>query len=217
MRVGTRILVQNVGPDEPFGGGVPGVDFQPSDAKTTGQVMQFNVVDRVGTDTTTAPGSLVLPPLPTLGASSKTRQVSLNELVSKLDPTILDGPAEARLGTLSFDANGAPVGTPLMWMERVTETPALGTTETWEIYNFTEDAHPIHIHLVQFQVVERQAADGTVRGPETWESGYKDTLVAYPGEITRFRAKFDKRGRYVWHCHILEHEDNEMMRPYVVG
>ena len=80
-------------------------------------------------------------------------------------------------------------------------------------------------HLVQFEVVNRQAFDtatgqpvGVPRPPEPWESGTKDTLVVYPGEIARLKAHFDLRGRYVWHCHILSHEDNEMMRPVeVVG
>ncbi len=80
--------------------------------------------------------------------------------------------------------------------------------------NFTEGAHPIHIHEVQFQVVNRQPIGrGGPRRPERWESGYKDIVIAYPGEITRVKAKFDLPGLYVWHCHIVEHEDNEMMRP----
>jgi FtsP/CotA-like multicopper oxidase with cupredoxin domain len=87
-----------------------------------------------------------------------------------------------------------------------------------KIYNFTEDAHPIHIHEVQFQVVDRQPIAGApARPPESWETGLKDTVIAYPGEITRVRALFDLPGLYVWHCHIVEHEDNEMMRPYSIG
>ena len=105
----------------------------------------------------------------------------------------------------------------------------MGATEVWEIYNYTMDAHPIHIHLVQFQVVDRQGLFvdgddntlaipvGTARPPEVWETGFKDTVIAYPGEVTRVKARFDYQGLYVWHCHILEHEDNEMMRPYCVG
>jgi FtsP/CotA-like multicopper oxidase with cupredoxin domain len=58
---------------------------------------------------------------------------------------------------------------------------------------------------------------GPVRPPERWETGLKDTVIAYPGEITRVRATFDLPGLYVWHCHIVEHEDNEMMRPLFVG
>jgi FtsP/CotA-like multicopper oxidase with cupredoxin domain len=53
--------------------------------------------------------------------------------------------------------------------------------------------------------------------PQPWELGFKDTVIAYPGEITRVKALFDIAGLYVWHCHIVEHEDNEMMRPYVVS
>ena len=63
--------------------------------------------------------------------------------------------------------------------------------------------------MVQFEVVERQDAAGNVRAPESWETGTKDTVVAYPDEITRVKATFDHAGQFVWHCHILEHEDNE--------
>jgi FtsP/CotA-like multicopper oxidase with cupredoxin domain len=147
---------------------------------------------------------------------------------SKLDATRLPdgvtlaefGPAMAQLGT--FDpATGVP--TPMAWMGTVTEEPVLGTSEVWEFYNFTADAHPIHIHLVQFQVVDREALDpvtnlpaGEPRPPEAWETGFKDTVIAYPGEVTRVQATFDRVGTYVWHCHIVEHEDNEMMRPFRV-
>jgi bilirubin oxidase len=93
----------------------------------------------------------------------------------------------------------------------------VGATEMWELYNFTEDAHPIHIHEILFQVVERQPFGGAKRGPEAWETGRKDTVIAYPGEITRLKATFDRAGLFVWHCHIVEHEDHEMMRPYRIG
>ncbi len=102
----------------------------------------------------------------------------------------------------------------------VTENPTVGDTEDWDIYNFTEDAHPIHLHLVRFQVINRRLFDGTPspKGSiQPWETGYKDTFISYPGEIARIRATFDIAGLYVWHCHIVEHEDNEMMRPYVVS
>jgi FtsP/CotA-like multicopper oxidase with cupredoxin domain len=53
---------------------------------------------------------------------------------------------------------------------------------------------------------------------QAWETNvFKDTVIAYPGEITTIRSHFDVAGLYVWHCHIVEHEDNEMMRPYFVG
>jgi len=119
---------------------------------------------------------------------------------------------------------------PMLWDEPTTDNPQLGATETWEFHNFTADAHPIHIHEVQFRVVDRQALAsdeegmaiqpaslvGDPRPPEAWEAGYKDTVIAYPGEVTRVQATFDLPGRFVWHCHILEHEDNEMMRPFDV-
>jgi bilirubin oxidase len=208
---GTEIVLQNVGPDEPFGGGVPRADFRVADRNTTGQVMQFRVVPMTGADISTPPEQLVLPAFMALGPASNTRQVSLNEESSKFPG--FDGPVEAELGTL--DSTGNPVL--LGWGKPITENPALGTTEIWEIHNFTEDAHPIHIHEVQFQVIDRQLIGGTSRPPEPNETGYKDTVIAYPGEITRVKALFDLPGLYVWHCHIVEHEDNEMMRPYFIG
>jgi bilirubin oxidase len=208
---GTELFLINEGPDEPFGGGVPGTDFDPADPVTTGQVMQFRVVPLTAADTSTPPDLLGLPAFVGLGPASNTRQVSLNEEPSKFPG--FDGPVEAELGTL--DGAGNPVH--LGWDKPITENPALGATEVWEIHNFTEDAHPIHIHEVQFQVVDRQPFDGAARPPESWETGFKDSVIAYPGEITRIKATFDLPGLYVWHCHIVEHEDNEMMRPYFIG
>ena len=83
MAPGTTIKLLNLGPDEPFGGGEPGVDFQPSDPATTGQVMEFRVVPLTGPDTSTPPLGLVLPKRKPLGAETDTRQVSLNELISE--------------------------------------------------------------------------------------------------------------------------------------
>jgi spore coat protein A len=127
------------------------------------------------------------------------------------------GPKEALLGTV--DATG--MGMPMMWADKVTENPAVGATEQWDIHNNTEDAHPVHVHLVQFKVLGRKLAvvDPTLTAHPVAadEAGWKDTVIAYPGEITSVAAKFDIEGLYVWHCHILEHEDNEMMRPYCVG
>ena len=105
-------------------------------------------------------------------------------------------------------------------MVNVTENPTVGNTEEWNIYNFTADAHPIHLHLVRFQVVSRTTIPGktsTPVGVMPWEEGFKDTVIAYKDEITTVRAKFDIPGLYVWHCHIVEHEDNEMMRPFFVS
>jgi spore coat protein A len=109
----------------------------------------------------------------------------------------------------------------------------LNDVEVWSVYNGTEDAHPIHLHLVAFQILDRQKfkADqdpdngalsninhiGKPKPALAQEDGWKDTAIMYPGEVTRVIAKFDREGRYVWHCHILSHEDHEMMRPYYVG
>ncbi|HET6666260.1 MAG TPA: multicopper oxidase domain-containing protein, partial [Intrasporangium sp.] len=134
---------------------------------------------------------------------------------------------EALLGHV--DAAGEPVHE--MWDHEVTDNPSVGDTEVWEFHNFTADAHPMHVHEVAFEVVDRQALvtneDGETEPParlvgdprprEIWESGFKDTVIAYPGEVTRIRAKFSNPGQFVWHCHIVEHEDNEMMRPYRIG
>jgi FtsP/CotA-like multicopper oxidase with cupredoxin domain len=236
--VGTEILLLNVGPDEPFGGGLPDVDFDRADPGTTGQVLQFRVVAGHSRDVSTPPSALSLPAVTRLEAAQLTRPVSINEAESttvfvdghpghghrRHQPPVLKlacgdpdavpfGPTHAMLGTLTADGRGNP----LPWTDPVTENPSPGAIEVWEIHNTTEDAHPIHIHLVQFEIVERVDASGQTRGPESWETGTKDTVIAYPAEITRVKARFDQPGRFAWHCHILEHEDNEMMRPYVIG
>ena len=226
--VDTEIILTNWGPDEPFGGGVPGVDFDPADPDSTGQVMQFRV--KGTTELPLGDLPLTLPAAPMPGPATVTRDVSLNEEESRSVRVVEDadgnivlacddpaaevfGPTSALLGTLNPDGTGNP----LLWMDPITENPAVGTTEEWVIHNFTADAHPIHIHQVHFEVVNREDVAGTVRNPESWETGYKDTVIAYPGEITRVKALYDLPGFYVWHCHIVEHEDNEMMRPFHVG
>ncbi len=134
------------------------------------------------------------------------------------DPTaLLMGGAER--ADVIVDFSGLPNGT-VVRMVNVTETPRLDDTEEWKIYNFTVDAYPIHLHLVRFEVVSRTNFDGTLSihgSPQPREDGYKDMVIAYPGEITTVKAKFDIPGLYVWHCHIVEQEANEMMRPYVVS
>ncbi len=118
------------------------------------------------------------------------------------------------------------------WHDPVTEKPALDSVEIWELANLTEDTHPIHLHMVRFQILERQQFDadtynshGTMRftgvpvPPAPQDAGWKDTVRAETGLITRIIVRFDGyRGRYLWHCHLLEHAANEMMRPFeVVG
>ena len=126
------------------------------------------------------------------------------------------------------------------WHEPITEDPKAGSTEIWSFVNITGDVHPLHVHLVRFQVLNRQTFDvqtyqqtgklvftGKPMAPESNERpAHKDTIKSYPGYVTRVVMRFDlPHGAqvspgdellYVWHCHILEHEDNEMMRPYKV-
>ena len=113
------------------------------------------------------------------------------------------------------------------WDQPITETPYNGTIEIWELYNTTPDTHPIHLHLVNFQILNRAVFTGDPNGsnlkigppipPDPNERGWKDTVRANPGEVTRIIARFGPyTGIYPWHCHILEHEDYDMMRPYEV-
>ncbi|MBL8204140.1 MAG: multicopper oxidase domain-containing protein [Blastocatellia bacterium] len=207
----------------------------PSDPQTVGQIMLFRVVPLTAPDTTSLPASLST--IPPLGPASISRTLTLNEVMGAGGPlaALLDGKE---------------------WHVPATETPRVGTTELWEIVNLTADTHPIHLHLVQFQLLNRQRfqankylkdymmvnpvipAQVTMNPPITQylqdgalspapnELGWKDTVRMNPGEVTRILVKFAPLGGgsypfapqaapgYVWHCHILEHEDNEMMRPY---
>lgn len=168
----------------------------------TGEVMKIIVGGLSAPDLSKPAGQLGLPGRTPLGATNRVRKVSVNP--------------EALLGIVDT-VTRAPIA--LAYSDPVTEDPVLGSTEVWEIENFSDDAHPIHLHLVQFEVLSRtDKATGTVRGPQAWERGTKDTVDVRVNEIVKVKAKFDIPGLYVWHCHILEHEDDEMMRPYrVVG
>jgi spore coat protein A len=115
-----------------------------------------------------------------------------------------------------------------MWTDPITEKPRQDSVETWSFVNITGDAHPVHLHLVRFQVVERRPFDlfawnahrvlkftGPAEPAPPHELGWKDTVRCDPGMVTRIAVRFEgEPGRYVWHCHMLEHEDNEMMRPW---
>jgi FtsP/CotA-like multicopper oxidase with cupredoxin domain len=223
-----NFVLGNVGPDEPFGGGRPGVDFEPADAATTGRILEFRVAPATRVDQSTPCQFLQLPTINPLPAATVTRPLALIEEMSAFFD---DAPVEAELGTIDGDPNVdlAP-WRHRPWHDPVTENPAVGATEVWELYNTTGDAHPIHIHEVTVDVLNRQDIDvdeddqtvqvvaGSVgQPPELWETGRKDTVIAYPGQVIRVRAEFDTPGQYVWHCHIVEHEDNEMMRPYRIG
>ncbi len=116
------------------------------------------------------------------------------------------------------------------WHQPITEKPVLNTTEIWSLINPTDDSHPVHLHLVRFQILDRQPYEpwayqtkqqlkflGPPQPPAPNEAGWKDTVRADPRMVTRIIIPFEGfTGRYVWHCHILEHEDNEMMRPFEI-
>jgi hypothetical protein len=174
-----------------------------------------------------------------LGLSDNTRDLALLEEESArlcvtidaitgvitLDPNSEPPLCDPVLGSVPFGPSAAILGvnggttTPIGqgWDDNITQDPLLDAVETWELWNWSADAHPIHLHLVKFEVVNREIIGGAVRPAEPWEAGWKDTVIAYPGEVTRVKALFDVAGLYVWHCHILSHEDTEMRVPYCVG
>jgi spore coat protein A len=212
-------------------------------AETTGQIMQFTVTDQKGFTPNQLPSNLnptLTGDFPTLPASNRQRTFTL------IDAAGPNGPEAVLLDGQKWDAP-------------VSETPTLGTTEDWLIVNPSMDAHPIHVHLVQFQVVRRQTFDvasylgawtrlngdpplnhstvnfpldsfftGQSTAPSPSEQAWKDTVVVNSGEVVTIRLRWTEQNGnpfpfdatagpgYVWHCHLLEHEDNEMMRPYVV-
>ena len=147
------------------------------------------------------------------------------DVAGNVHPTALPfAPKAAVLGTV--DAAGVPTVT--LWSDPIVTNPNADgsgnqSAEQWNLWNFTVDGHPIHVHLVKFRVLGRSRIGGgssvinTKDGTQAWENGWKDTVISYPGEITSIAADFDINGLYVWHCHIVEHEDNEMMVPMCVG
>lgn len=195
-----------------------GDDVVPAD------IMMFRVVKRLeGRDTSSLPPTLNSVPLISPHEAVRHRSLIMTELDREPDGFPIIGLLDQK-----------------MWDDPVTEDPKLNTIEMWNLVNTTGDAHPKHIHLVQFQVLNRQPfdvdqwnANGKIvfTGPPILPDpnerpAWKDTVKSLPGTVTRLLMKFElpngtrivrgKRYRYVWHCHILEHEDNEMMRPYDV-
>jgi spore coat protein A len=207
---GKSVILVNTAPT-PFPKG------DPPDPRTTGRVMAFRVASRTAKDESRIPDRLRREPLPDLRPTAPIRELALFEGKDQY------GRAKTSLGTLRGGAR--------TWHDPVTEDPLLGATEAWDIYNTTEDTHPIHVHLVQFRVAGHRRFDGEAKegrepGKVRWleddrppgpdERGPKDTVRVPPATRTRILARFDRPGRFVWHCHILSHEDHEMMRPFVV-
>ncbi len=251
---GKKIILQNTA-NQPFPGG------DPNDPDTTGQVMRFEVLNTPAVHPSPLPATLItIPTFVETEGIGNPKLFTLNEQESDVGE-----PVAVLLDGQHFDAD-------------VTETPNVGTTEAWYFQNLSEDAHPIHVHLVEFLLEDRQNIDvdrfkayweslngstlplnhptvranvetavfdpatGTVHDfltgpsepPSPRESGWKDTFVCPPGQVTRVQIRFAPQysrnadlvpGRnpfpfdptagpgYVWHCHILDHEDNDMMRP----
>jgi spore coat protein A, manganese oxidase len=187
-------------------------------------VMLFKVTKPLsGTDTSAVPETLVpFSPLDA-GLAVRERTLALTEMDRPSDGYTMIGLLDQK-----------------HWDDPISEDPKAGSTEIWSFANATGDVHPMHIHQVQFQVLNRQPFDTKTyqqsgklvftnipMPPESNERpAWKDTIKTYSGYVTRVIAKFDlptgtvaKPGdefRYVWHCHVLEHEDNEMMRPYKI-
>jgi spore coat protein A len=218
---GTVLTVKNDAAAPYPGGGNVGIE----------ELMQVRVNKELsGTDESTPATALSLPEVPRFDtAGATTRQFILEEIMED-------------------DANLIMLINNRRFNDPVEEMPAEGSTEIWEFANLSLNAHPLHIHLVQFQVLNHQLLDSTPlwtawqdfnagsgtrpdfadylggpeRAPAPHENGWKDTVIVMPSEVTRVAVRFDlppdtpKPARYVYHCHIIEHEDNEMMRPFDV-
>jgi spore coat protein A len=263
---GDEIIVYNDAPG-PYPGGGPQTDFYlgnplnpvqplPGTGPDTRQILRIKVIPARTRDRqppnkildpmlvdppllVTPPKGNPVPPIP-LPGGVPVRDLSLNEDFDQY------GRLAQLLGTLTPKEGSEGLGRD--YLDETTESVAAGSTEVWRIFNLTADTHPIHFHLVNVQVLQREAfiGDGTTtpivlsglpRGPELNELGWKETVQMHPGEVTTVIMKFDlatapkladgtsveiplspRTGghEFVWHCHILEHEEHDMMRPLVV-
>jgi spore coat protein A len=178
------------------------------------ELMQF----RVTRSLTGAKKTFSIPAMPAFVGLDETAAITTRDFV-------LSETMDAQGHSLGVRINGRGYDEP------VTEIVKLGTTEKWRFINTTDDAHPMHLHLVQFQILARQGYNvvafhngkieliGKPRLPAANEAGWKDTAIVSPRDALTILIRFEGyTGRYVFHCHMLEHEDNDMMRPYeVVG
>jgi spore coat protein A, manganese oxidase len=254
LHAGTRVtLLNDAAAPFPMG--------DPADPATTGQIMQFKVLDTRAVRPPPLPSHLIdIPALVATEGIGNPKVFTLNEQESDAGE-----PVAVLIDGQHFDS-------------AISELPRVGTTERWYFQNLTEDTHPIHVHLVEFQLEDRQPIDverfkahwealngttlpldhptvranvedavddgdglgphdfltGPAEEPSPRESGWKDTFIAEAGKVTRVRIRFAPQYTkesdlvpgfnpfpfdstqgpgYVWHCHILDHEDNDMMRP----
>jgi spore coat protein A len=207
---GKKFIVANYA-SAPFPG--TGMDESPMKAPPLQQLMQVGVTAPLrGKDTSAKPAWTLPFESPVIETAVKTRDLVLYEF---LDPQ--NNSLGVKINKVGYD-------------DPVTESPRLNTTEIWRFINTTDDTHPMHIHLVQFQILERRSFllqkyldtgviefSGKARPPEKYETGWKDTVRVNPNEVVSIIIRFQGfTGKYVYHCHMLEHEDNDMMRPFHV-
>ncbi|MEI7816011.1 MAG: putative Ig domain-containing protein, partial [Desulfuromonadales bacterium] len=238
---GTRIMMKNLGPDDPWAGYFEYVAGNIAPSVNIPEIMAFDVVALKSVDTILAPSASInlRPLIEPVPAASAVPVINNPRVVSLMEITDGFGRTMPTIDARGFKPDDIPV----------TEIIKLNDTEQWDIVNTTVDAHPMHLHQVAFKVINRQAlvvnpADGTVTSftpptdgiinqvftpasytvdpssfpipPDPWDDGWKDTVASPPGYVTRVWAKFDLIGEYVWHCHILSHEEHDMMRNFIV-
>lgn len=290
---GQTLILRNTG-RTPYPKGAP-----PRGA-TVGRIVQFRVQPGAVADTSYDPAGggpirtgaqqivrLVDPAAGTLAPGVvplQVRQLTLNEVMAMPMGGFPGGPLEVLVnntlwsGTSRPDFTGITVGGVTTYYS---ELPHEGSTEIWEFVNLTADAHPIHTHLTQFQLMNRQNFNvnrynaayaaafpggvylggygppldyqtgnpralggnpditpflqGPALPPNPNEAGWKDTVLVLPGQVTRIVVRYAPQDKavsapdlhyafdpnvlghgFVWHCHIIDHEDNEMMRPLSV-
>ena len=201
------------------------VNTEDKDGPDLPEIMEFRVRNTTVTDTSSLPSTLRSLPAPNPGLAVVSRDVTMEH---------------------ESDASGDPITFLLDGKERMepaTEIARAGTYEVWRIVNLLDETHPIHLHMSDFRVLDRQSLDskgyhealmawregagprpvladfltGRRQGPKKFELGNKDTVQAHADSVTRILVRFGEyTGDSVWHCHILEHEDNDMMRPLIV-
>ncbi|MFJ7511730.1 multicopper oxidase [Peribacillus simplex] len=165
----------------------------------TGDVMAFKVTKPLnGKDTSQVPAIL-----------SNIDHIPLTEVKKVRHLTLVETQDEFGRPMLLLDGKE--------WDDPVTETPLLDSVEIWELENVTDGGHPIHLHLVDFLVLERRDSNGNLKQPLPTDFGLKDTVTVNARETVRIIMRFEPfSGKYVWHCHKLEHEDHDMMRPLTI-
>jgi len=233
------LILQNIGPDMPYNGTLP-LQVYPlppppvppavapyiwADPDSTGQIMAINVNLPLNAAVPDAilpaflrPVANLYPPVPMVPVGTPVHKSFLKEVVEPMYGRVM----------LTIDFKGL--------FDPITDLPTLGSTQIWEIANLTPDAHPMHLHLVKFRILNREpiaaflptipaplpqpapvyAGTGLTTLARPHEEGFLDTVECPPGELTRVVATFDIPGVYVWHCHILHHEEFDMMREFAV-